>query len=276
MLFELLKRRIGYLKGKLRDEIDSVKREQTVKLIHSNEEIGNQYVMQVQRNVVKNKEKTVQLEEREKLLKEGINIEQSKRLEDVRKNKEIMAGIEKQYINLLRSLEDKEYTLLRLKDDQSEAIELEFTYRVKEKEVAKLEQQNSTLQNHMEKKVILLQTDYLKVLPLSSIIEHKECGDSDCQQVHSAEKGEAAGKRQEEGGCCQDQAQRRGAAAAVQEKASVSREEIGNHCRNAKSSVRKAQRRDKREQRDERRTGDDQRAECNVCSFIICVGYKEC
>lgn len=179
MLFELLKRRIGYLKGKLRDEIDTMKREQTVKLIHSNEETGNQYVMQVQRNVIKSKEKIVQLEERERLLKKGINSEQSKRLENVRRNKEIMADIEKQHINLLKLLEDKEYTLLRLKDDQSEAIEQEFTYRVKEKEVAKLEQQNSTLQNHMEKKVILLQADYLKVLSLSSILEHKKCGDSD-------------------------------------------------------------------------------------------------
>ena len=137
-------------------------RERTIKLIQ--EAAADQYGAHIKQNIIKNKARIIELQNREILLREGIIIEQEKRLENVKQSKAIMENINNQYMQLLRSLEDKEYILLQLKTENNEIIEQEFTCRVKEKEIAKLRQQNTSLQNHIEEEIILMQTKYLKVL----------------------------------------------------------------------------------------------------------------
>jgi len=162
MLFELFRRRIGYLRKELKERMVTEQRERTIKLIQ--EAAADQYGAHIKQNIIKNKARIIELQNREILLREGIIIEQEKRLENVKQSKAIMENINNQYMQLLRSLEDKEYILLQLKTENNEIIEQEFTCRVKEKEIAKLRQQNTSLQNHIEEEIILMQTKYLKVL----------------------------------------------------------------------------------------------------------------
>ena len=106
----------------------------------------------------------VHLEERTEVLEQGIEKEQGEREHCVEHSKSFIEEMKEEYQNLLKTLENKELEILKLKEEQTEAEEYELRHKIKSKEVEELRQQSQIIKNKMEQKKFLMQTQHLRVI----------------------------------------------------------------------------------------------------------------
>eukprot|EP01022_Parablepharisma_sp_SALTPOND_P018372 TRINITY_DN2997_c0_g1_i1.p7 TRINITY_DN2997_c0_g1~~TRINITY_DN2997_c0_g1_i1.p7 ORF type:complete len:131 (+),score=32.20 TRINITY_DN2997_c0_g1_i1:3469-3861(+) len=112
-------------------------------------------------------------------------MERIERMKIIKAYKEIIEEMKKEYKKLLQVLEDKELTLLRLKGEQSETEEVRLAYKIKEKEVQQLRQQQLAIKHKLEEKKFLLQAQHLKVCGYVVVvtIEYQTYGKDTGKQV---------------------------------------------------------------------------------------------
>eukprot|EP00826_Nyctotherus_ovalis_P034668 TRINITY_DN2908_c0_g5_i1.p1 TRINITY_DN2908_c0_g5~~TRINITY_DN2908_c0_g5_i1.p1 ORF type:complete len:185 (+),score=76.31 TRINITY_DN2908_c0_g5_i1:378-932(+) len=165
-LYELLRKRISFYADQYKKRISEAQRDdrKIVMLSNVHEESLDRYMLQLKEKTQAMGVELNNLKEKVSALEGGIKYEQAGRQRNIRESKECMEKMKEEYKELLKKLEDREIEMLKLKQDKSAAEEYEMYFKIKAKEVEKLEQQNLILKNKMEQKQFLIQAQYLKVI----------------------------------------------------------------------------------------------------------------
>ncbi len=166
LTYELLRKRLAYLRDQLKERYDTASREVKKEnaAAPTSEEPLEKYVAQLKAKNAETEGRMAELLERTAVLSSAIDRERVERIKTAKTYKDIVEGIKNEYKGLQQALEEKELTLLRLKGEKSETEECTINYKIKEKEVAQLQQQRDAMFHKMEQTRFLLQSQHLKAI----------------------------------------------------------------------------------------------------------------